>query len=64
MEIRLKQDILKEAQQYNSRFLIHDESSDGKMIQIWQDVSEATVLTPKEAYSNLAKQNYPVTFKR
>lgn len=64
MEDRLKQDILEESKLYSDKFLVHDESPDGKLTFNFESVSKETVLTPRDAYNSLAKLGYPVSYAR
>jgi protein-tyrosine phosphatase len=50
MERQLKIDILEEAQRYGGKILLHDETDDGKLAAIWEDVTPRTVLTCREVY--------------
>jgi protein-tyrosine phosphatase len=63
MEIRLKDDILRESKKFGDQFLVHDESSTG-LITKWQDSNPKTVLTPREVYEAIESEGYKVKYFR
>lgn len=44
-----------EAEKYSRKFLVHDETVDGRLIESWEEVSRETVMTPREAYNLMAQ---------
>lgn len=68
MEVALKHDLLEEARSRNGRVLLHDEvmSDDGKftIIPLWETVSDADVLTPREVYERVCADGYNVDYAR
>ena len=53
MENRLKQDVLREAAQYNNQILVAHENDDFQVIEQWEAVTEVDVQTPLEVYREL-----------
>jgi len=64
MEVRLKDDVLKDADKYDGRFLVHDEGSDGSLIASFEKVTPKKVLTPREVYDELNSKGHQVTYHR
>jgi hypothetical protein len=62
LEVRLKQEILKEAARYHGLILVHEELEDGKIIPTW--ISTQCVRTPREVFEHYKKQGYGVTYHR
>ncbi|KAG5501328.1 hypothetical protein JIQ42_06329 [Leishmania sp. Namibia] len=57
VEYELKRDVLKEAAQYDGKFLVHDEGNPGELVGVWETANEETVKTLREVYDELlAKQ--------
>ena len=60
MENRLKQDVLKEALDYNNQILVAHENDDFQVIEQWEAVTEVDVQTPLEVYRELSgERNIP-----
>lgn len=55
MEKQLKRDVLEEAVKYNGQFLLHDETDDGVLVGVWENVDEASVLTSSEMYTSVLR---------
>lgn len=53
MESRLKQDVLKEAQEYGNQIMVSHEDDDFQIIQKWEAVTDVDVQTPLEVYREL-----------
>ena len=53
MEIRLKQDILTEAQMFGNQILVQHENMDMSLYDHWEPVPVADVQTPQEVYAEL-----------
>ncbi|WFD36790.1 hypothetical protein MCUN1_003679 [Malassezia cuniculi] len=68
MEVALKRDLLEEAHAQNGRVLLHDEimSDDGKfvIIPVWETVSDADILTPRDVYERVQSEGYRVDYAR
>ena len=64
MESRLKVDILEEAAQYGNQILVADEDDQFQVLQHWEPVTDADVLTPLEVYKELAEDGYKVEYLR
>ena len=58
MESRLKQDVLKEAQEYGNQIMVAHEDDDFQIVQKWEAVTEVDVQTPLEVYRELEGKNY------
>ncbi|EPY20257.1 metal ion binding protein [Strigomonas culicis] len=54
VEEQLREDILKEAGQYDGRFLIHDEGSPGELVGAWETANTDTIKTIRQVYDELA----------
>lgn len=64
LERRLKDDVLKEASQHNSKILLHDETPAG-VETVWEDIRPDTVLTINEVYEKLShEEGYDVQYFR
>ena len=57
MENRLKQDVLKEAVDYNNQILVAHENDDFQVIEQWEAVTEVDVQTPLEVYRELSGEH-------
>lgn len=64
-EMRLKQDILAEAEQYGGRILIHSERDDRSLKVLWETIADDDdVMTPREMYQSLVEAGLPVDYAR
>lgn len=68
MEEQLKQDVLQEIRRGDGRMLLHDEveTKPGvyEIIPIWEQVEEHEVMTPKELYEGVMREDYQVDYAR
>eukprot|EP00197_Chlamydomonas_leiostraca_P007983 CAMPEP_0202863826 /NCGR_PEP_ID=MMETSP1391-20130828/4304_1 /ASSEMBLY_ACC=CAM_ASM_000867 /TAXON_ID=1034604 /ORGANISM="Chlamydomonas leiostraca, Strain SAG 11-49" /LENGTH=1425 /DNA_ID=CAMNT_0049543499 /DNA_START=116 /DNA_END=4393 /DNA_ORIENTATION=- len=64
MEVRLKQDILKEAEQFGNRILVMHENEDLSLFDHWEPVTAADVQTPQEVYEELKADGFHVNYLR
>ena len=68
MEVQLKEDVLQEIRKGDGRFLLHDEvetkPGSYEIIPIWETVEESDVMTPREMYEGVIKDNYQVDYAR
>ena len=62
MEVRLREDVLAEAEQYHGRVLVSKELDDGQVIDSWEPVH--TVQTPAEVYAALVVEGYQLSYVR
>ncbi|KPA83822.1 hypothetical protein ABB37_02031 [Leptomonas pyrrhocoris] len=53
VEYELKRDVLKEASEYDGKFLVHDEGNPGELVGVWESATEETVKTLREVYEEL-----------
>lgn len=53
MESRLKQNVLKEAQDYGNQIMVSHEDDDFQIMQKWEAVTDVDVQTPLEVYREL-----------
>lgn len=53
MEVRLKQDILREAAAFNNAILVKHENEDLSLFDYWEPVTQSDVQTPCEVYAEL-----------
>ncbi|KAG5504474.1 hypothetical protein JKF63_04926 [Porcisia hertigi] len=58
VEYELKRDVLKEAEQYDGKFLVHDEGSPGELVGVWVSANEETVKTLREIYDELLVKQF------
>lgn len=63
-EKTLKKEILEEAEGLGGKILLHDESTDMKLISAEHGVSAASVQTPREIYEQLAREGFQVKLIR
>lgn len=68
MENTLKQDVLKEVRNTDGKLLLHDEveTKPGtyEIIPIWETIEEKDIMTPRELYDEVIKENYKVEYLR
>ena len=67
VEIRMKSDILAQAQKYNGRILLHGEMPlDGRFVlsPYMEDVSQSEILTPREYYERLVIEGFGIQYHR
>eukprot|EP00850_Spirogloea_muscicola_P022112 SM000277S10347 [mRNA] locus=s277:33301:42396:- [translate_table: standard] len=64
MEARLKEDVLREAAQYDNTIMVNHESETGEIYDMWEPVSADSVLTPLEVYQRLQAEGYHVEYER
>jgi hypothetical protein len=53
VECELKRDVLKEASEYDGKFLVHDEGNPGELVGAWEPATDETVKTLREVYDEL-----------
>ena len=65
MEENLKRDVLRELRIGNGRVLLHDEVEERpgtfSIIPIWETVTEADILTPRDVVELIGKEGYRVS---
>ncbi|EPS73348.1 hypothetical protein M569_01409, partial [Genlisea aurea] len=64
MESRLKDDILREAEQYQGAIMVIHETEDGKISVAWEQVSLNSVQTPLEVFRCFETYGYPIKYAR
>eukprot|EP00252_Welwitschia_mirabilis_P018623 TRINITY_DN4136_c0_g2_i1.p1 TRINITY_DN4136_c0_g2~~TRINITY_DN4136_c0_g2_i1.p1 ORF type:complete len:1265 (-),score=281.07 TRINITY_DN4136_c0_g2_i1:516-4310(-) len=64
MEARLKEDILREAEQYGGAIMVIHEADDGKIYDAWEVVNPTVVQTPLEVFKSLESEGYPIDYAR
>lgn len=68
MESQLKEEVLKEIRLMGGKMLLHDEVETKPgvydIIPIWEEVSENDVMTPKELYQQVMREDYHVDYFR
>lgn len=64
MELRLKQDILAEAEQYDGQILVTDENDDATTFDLMLSVTAGDVQTPQEVFWELQQDGYTVKYSR
>lgn len=56
LEERLKQDIIREINNYDGRILLHGEDKDGNVLTIWEEVDVNDVMTVREVMHAVTKE--------
>lgn len=56
LELRLKDDVLKELEANDGRILLHAEASDGNVVPVWEDVRPEDVLTVREVMDKIKEK--------
>ncbi|KAI7898613.1 inositol hexakisphosphate-domain-containing protein [Cokeromyces recurvatus] len=56
LEDRLKQDVLREINNYDGRILLHGEDNDGNVLAAWEDVDVNDVMTVREVMESVAAE--------
>ncbi|KAI0067260.1 hypothetical protein BV25DRAFT_1819577 [Artomyces pyxidatus] len=68
MEENFKRDVLKEVRQGNGRILLHDEVEERpnvfSIVPLWETVSEADIMTPRDVFNLMAKEGYKIDYGR
>ncbi|KAJ3409888.1 hypothetical protein HDV05_004169 [Chytridiales sp. JEL 0842] len=64
IELRLKEDIVSELKSFDSRVLVHWESSDSEIKPMWEDCVSENVLTVQDVYSLLEKEGDKILYYR
>lgn len=65
MEDRMKQDALREVEQFEGRLLLHEEdATTGAMIPIWELVKPEEIETTSEIMDNLKSAGFPIDYAR
>ncbi|KAI3645959.1 hypothetical protein MP228_008887 [Amoeboaphelidium protococcarum] len=71
MELRMKNDALREIQEYDGRLMLHEEEVSkagahpaGQIVCVWESVKPEDIQTPAEVYEELARQGYKVQYHR
>ena len=64
MEKSFKKDVLRELSKGNGRILLHDEVEERpgvfSIIPIWEVVSDADIMTPRDVFDLIIKEGYQV----
>ncbi|KAI0317069.1 inositol hexakisphosphate-domain-containing protein [Amylostereum chailletii] len=68
MEKSFKKDVLREVRAGNGRILLHDEIEERpnvfSIVPIWENVSEADIMTPRDVFELMAKEGYKIDYGR
>ena len=68
MEVALKNDVLAEIRSDTGRLLLHDECETKpgsfEIVPIWETVERDEVMTPRELYESVIRENYHVDYAR
>ncbi|OIV95330.1 hypothetical protein TanjilG_07486 [Lupinus angustifolius] len=64
MEARLKEDILREAKQYDSAIMVIHETDDGHIFDTWEHVTPDVIQTPVEVFKSLETDGFPIKYAR
>ncbi|KAL0953290.1 hypothetical protein HGRIS_004539 [Hohenbuehelia grisea] len=68
MENNFKKDVLRELRAGDGRILLHDEVEERpgvfSIIPIWETVSEADIMTPRDVFSLMNKEGYKINYGR
>lgn len=64
MEKNFQKDVLREVRAGNGRILLHDEIEERpgvfSLVPIWETVSEADIMTPREVFDLMTKEGFKV----
>ncbi|TPX31687.1 hypothetical protein SmJEL517_g05062 [Synchytrium microbalum] len=64
MEVRLKQDVLQELDNYDNRILLHAETPDAQVVPVWEDCTAEHVQTLREVIDELKHEGHPLEYNR
>ncbi|KAL2935177.1 Paladin [Bienertia sinuspersici] len=64
MEARLKQDILRESERFGGAIMVIHETDDGQIFDAWEHVNSESIQTPREVFSSLEAEGYPIMYAR
>lgn len=64
MEARLKEDILREAEQYGGAIMVIHETNDGQIFDVWENVRYDSVQTPLEVFKCLEDDGFRIKYAR
>lgn len=64
MEARLKDDILREACQYEGSIMVINETENNEIVEVWEHVDSEAVQTPLEVYKHLEAEGFPIKYAR
>ncbi|KAL5138557.1 Paladin [Glycine soja] len=64
MEARLKEDILREAEQYGNAIMVIHETDDGHIYDAWEHVTSEMIQTPLEVFKSLEADGFPIKYAR
>ncbi|KAH7925850.1 hypothetical protein BV22DRAFT_1033556 [Leucogyrophana mollusca] len=68
MEERFKKDVLRELRLGRGRILLHDEVEERpgvfSIIPLWETVSEADIMTPRDVFNLMSKEGYKINYDR
>ncbi|KAG2107438.1 inositol hexakisphosphate-domain-containing protein [Suillus discolor] len=68
MEERLKKDVIREVRMGDGRILLHDELEERpgvfSIIPIWETVEEADIMTPRDVFNLMAKEEFKINYGR
>jgi Inositol hexakisphosphate len=62
MELRLKEDIIKEQHRWSGLVLVHEERSDSRIISNWMAIDH--IQTPREVFESLKEEGFKVSYDR
>ncbi|CAM6102777.1 unnamed protein product [Calypogeia fissa] len=64
MEGRLKEDVLREAAQYDGGIMVNHETDDGQIFDAWEPINSNAVMTPLEVFKGFEAEGLPVVYAR
>ncbi|KAK7392157.1 hypothetical protein VNO78_20587 [Psophocarpus tetragonolobus] len=64
MEARLKEDILREAEQYGNAIMVIHETDNGHIYDAWEHVTFDMIKTPLEVFKSLEADGLPIKYAR
>ncbi|RDX75322.1 Paladin, partial [Mucuna pruriens] len=64
MEARLKEDILREAEQNGNAIMVIHETDDGHISDAWELVTSDMIQTPLEVFKSLEAEGFPIKYAR
>lgn len=64
MEARLKEDIMRESERFGGAIMVIHETEDGQIFDAWEHVDRDSIQTPREVFSCLEVEGYPIMYAR
>ena len=63
LDDRLKSDVIAELAEFQSRILLHTETSDGQVVPVWENAEASDIASIREVMDDVAQQAKPVAME-